>query len=164
MKTLIEEYGEAVVACVIGAILLPFIIFAVTNFYKNYYPTYRQDSMTEINKEIIENSGDPELIVNSSFRIKKGDTSYDTKTSYESGNRTTYEAALNKYKVLATAYEYGTGDQTNKAPEISKDRISVYGTENIDVNAKIGTIYIITYKVTNNHNHTITKKMKVLIG
>ena len=102
--------------------------------------------------------------MNSSFRIKQGDTSYDTKTSYESGNETTYEAALNKYKVLATAYEYGTGDQTNKAPEISKDRISVYGTENIDVNAKIGTIYTITYKVTNNHNHTITKKMKVLIG
>ena len=35
MKALLEEYGEALVACIIACLLIPFMLYAVKNFYKN---------------------------------------------------------------------------------------------------------------------------------
>lgn len=162
MGALLEEYGEAIVACVIAAILLPFMLYSIQNFYKEKYPTYNDKSMETVNQSIIANSGSPELIASETFRIRKGDTSYDTRSYMLANNISSegYKNALNNYKSLAKAYETGTGSQTNKDQEISVD---VYGTENIDVN-NFGEVYNILFKATNKHGHTTTKQMKIIIG
>ena len=158
MKALLEEYGEALVACIIACLLIPFMLYAVKNFYKNVYPSYNQDSMAEINKEIIHNSGSPELVAPETFRIRTGDNSYKTKDLDPSS--TEYQAALNKYKAIAVAYATGTGDQNHKDVEVP---VTVYGTESIDVD-KFGNIYVITFVAKNNHGHTTTKQVEILIG
>lgn len=158
MKALLDEYGEALVACIIACLLIPFMLYAVKNFYKNVYPSYNQDSMAEINKEIIHNSGSPELVVPETFRIRTGDNSYKTKDLNPSSAE--YQAALNKYKAIAVAYATGTGDQDHKDAEVP---VAVYGTENIDVD-KFGNIYVITFVAKNDHGHTTTKQVEILIG
>lgn len=158
MNTLLEEYGNALVACVIAAILLPFIMFAVRDVYKNTYPTYNDKSMEKVNRTLIKNSGSPELVAPETYRIRKGDTSYDTSNCNPS--TTQYQNAMKKYQALAKAYQTGTGDQANKDTEIP---VIVYNTENIDVN-NFGAVYTILFKATNANGHTTTKSMKVIIG
>lgn len=160
MSALLEEYGEALIACIIAAILLPFIMFTVKNAYQKVYPDYNNESMETINQNLIKNSGSPELVANEAVRIRKGDLSYSTRTYMSNPNSTEYKNALNKYKALAIAYKTGTGDQNNKDTVIP---VEVYGTENIDVN-NFGAVYTILFKATNQNGHTTTKEMKVLIG
>ena len=175
MNTLLDEYGDVLVACLIAVILFPLILYSITFFYKEQYPTYNDKSMSSVNSEIMYDSGAPEIVAPATFRIKHGNQLYNVRDCVKwnnttkqytiiSGKETDYHKAINKYKELAKVYEYGSGDQTHKAPEIDFD---VYGAENINVNPSddnIGDIYIITYKATNSTGHTTTKQMKILIG
>ena len=160
MNNILDEYGDALVACVITAILLPFILFATKTFCEKKYPVYENKSMATTNAELIANSGSPEVVGPENYRIRAGDTSFDTRTYKDNPTSEEYQNAMNKYKALVKAYATGTGDHEHKDTPID---VVVYGTENIDVNA-FEKVYTITFKATNEHGHITTKQMKILIG
>ena len=66
MGPLLKEYGNAIIACVFGAIILAFIVGFLTNCYDRIYPDYSNysHSFAEENKDEMENSGGPVIVMN----------------------------------------------------------------------------------------------------
>ena len=157
MNALLQEYGDTLVSCIIGVILLVFIFFVTENYYDGIYPQYNDKSIVNMYHETMASSEPPILIVNKEIKIRRNDTRYDAMNCVKTHTRDSaeYQEIVNNYKALATAYE-SDSNQT----EIDVDVLRI---ETVDV-TKIGKVFNLIYKATNTNGHTTTKQVYVLIN
>lgn len=157
MGPLLKEYGNAIIACVFGAIILAFIVGFLTNSYDRIYPNYSNysHSFAEENKDEMENSGGPVIVINNELKIHRNDDNYNA-IKY-AGNRDSeeYKNVINNYKALATAYASATDDTVIN--------VDVLRTEFVDV-TQPGKVYPIMYKATNDRGHTTVRTVYILIN
>ena len=155
MNALLQEYGDALVSCIIGAIILVFMIGVTTNYYDRIYPDYNQQSIVDVYTDSMASAEPPILIVDKEIKIRRNDDNYNAKKYAGNRNSREYKNVMNNYKALATAYESDSNH--------TKIDVDVLRIETVDV-TKVGKVFNLLYKVTNTNGHTTTKQVYVLIN
>lgn len=155
MNTLLEQYGDALISCIFGAIILVFVMILTSNYYDGLYPQYNQTSIVDVYADSMESSEPPVIIINKELKIRRNDERYDAKKYASDRSSAEYQAVLNNYKALATAYESDSNH--------TQINVDVLRIEDVDI-TQPGTVHNLIYKATNSNGHTTTKQVYVLIN
>lgn len=155
MKLLIEEYGDSLLTCIFGSIIIVFLSTIVLNYFDMVYPTYNNTSVSDFYNESVESISQPVLLIEDQIRIPVNDDRYNAQKYANNRESDEYKAVLNNYKALATAYE--------SSENMTTIDVDVYKIEKVNI-SKRGATGDLIYKATNSNGHTIQRRIHYLVN